>query len=528
VSLNDENARRECLLKYLDNTLAPAERRLVEALLVEDVDVRNQLRELALQAVVIADCERVGSRADSGLPRRSVVRRSWFGGAWFGGAWFGGAQRVWQAAPWTIAMCACVTLVWMEFQSGAELAIPTASIAEPLVRVAEVRFLREATLVELTASHQQQQPEPIVQGRRLALGLYRLQRGFAELDFFGGAVLALEGPADLELISQQEARLLSGRVTVDAGDTTTSFLLHTPVGEVLDIGTRYGVYVGASGVTETHVFEGLVDIRQTTDDRSARPARRVTADSAVRLTTAGLAESFPVSESAFPQPSRRISNLLRQADFEPGTQLQVGQSALGQWGGDICRVVGITQGIRPLSGEGMLLFQSTSQSPAGDGRSSATAASQLSQWIDLTPYRAAIDGGRVRAKLTARFNRVAGDDRTDSQFSIHLESFGVAPAEAMRLRKSQPVKARSRISYDLLSDSDPASWETVEAVLALPPNALFLEATVFAFENVSNDQDATPEFDGHFADHLQFELLVDPAGSESSGQQVREPVTDIR
>ena len=98
----------------------------------------------------------------------------------------------------------------------------------------------------------------------------------------------------------------------------------------------------------------------------------------------------------------------------------------------------------------------------------------------------------------------------------------------MRLRKSQPVKARSRISYDLLSDSDPASWETVEAVLALPPNALFLEATVFAFENVSNDQDATPEFDGHFADHLQFELLVDPAGSESSGQQVREPVTDIR
>ena len=347
---------------------------------------------------------------------------------------------------------------------------------------------------------------------RLGRGVYVLRSGFLELDFFGGALMAIEGPASIELISQREARLLNGRVTVDAGDTQTAFLLHTPIGEVLDIGTRYGVYVGDSGVTETHVFEGLVDIRQATPRESAR---RVKAESAVRITTAGVAESFSVSESAFPQASRKIGDLLWHGDFEPETRLRVGRAEPGQWGGDICRVVGESQGIRPFSGEGMLLFQSTGQSPS-DGRASPTAASQLSQWIDLTTYRAAIAKGRVRVKLSARFNRVAGDDKTDSQFSIHLESFDVAPEEAVRLRKSRPRVPRSRVSYELLSDSDPESWEGVEAVLALPPNALYLEATVFAFENVSNDQDASSEFDGHFADDLQFELLIEPAMSEGA------------
>lgn len=382
---------------------------------------------------------------------------------------------------------------------------------DPTLKLAEIRYARAANFTT-SDSAGQAGIRPLEVGTRLAPGIHSLNSGFVELDFFGGTVVAVESPAILELISQREARLVSGRVTIDAGDAATSFVLHTPVGEVLDIGTRYGVYVAGDGETETHVFEGEVDIRQTTSRQSPR---RVEADSAVRITTTGVAESLPVSESAFPQASRQIVGLLRYGDFEPVTNLQVGRADFGQWGGDICQVVGERQGIRPFSGEGMLLFQSTGQNPRDD-RASPTAASQLSQWIDLTPYRAAIANGQVKARLSARFNRVTGDEKTDSQFNIHLESFDVPPEEAVQLRTSQPRMPRSRVSYDLLSDSDPESWEKVDAVLGLPPNALYLEATIFAFENVSNDQDASSEFDGHFADDLQFELFIEPTGSEAS------------
>jgi hypothetical protein len=346
--------------------------------------------------------------------------------------------------------------------------------------------------------------------------MYTLASGFVELDFFGGTVMAVESPATLELVSQQEARLLAGRVTIDAGDAVTTFLLQTPVGDLLDIGTRYGVFVARDGSTETHVFEGEVDIRQTASPRSGR---RVEADSAIRITPAGLASSLPVSVNEFPEPTRRISDLLRDGDFEVETRLLRGDAeTFGVWGGDICRIVGKQETIRPFSGHGMLLFQSTGQRDDSD-RSAETAASQLSQWIDLQPYRQAITAGRVRALLSARFNRVAGNDLTDSQFSIHLEAFEVAPREARQRVKARPRAPRSRISYDLLSDSDPESWEKAEAVLTLPPTARCLHATVFAFENVSNDRGTTPEFDGHFADNLQFELLIEPTGSEVSGNK---------
>ena len=75
---------------------------------------------------------------------------------------------------------------------------------------------------------------------------------------------------------------------------------------------------------------------------------------------------------------------------------------------------------------------------------------------------------------------------------------------------------RSRASCSLLSDSKPESWEDIETSLTLPPGTQCLQAEVLAFENVLNDQDDVSEFDGHFADHLQFELIVEPAGSEVS------------
>jgi hypothetical protein len=411
--------------------------------------------------------------------------------------------------PWAgvaIALCglaAGIVVAVVAWQRGGSSAAPAE--LDPSVRVAELRYAEDADF----AAAAQSPDNAIVVGSRLGPGVYQLKQGFVELNFFGGAVVALQAPAEIELRSQREARLLSGRLTVEAGDSERSFLLHTPAGEVVDIGTRYGVYVDGAGVTETHVFEGLVDVRPVSSNASVQ---RIEANSAMRISPAGKQESLLMDATTFPQPSRQIGEVLRHSGFESGTKLRIGaDSQTGVWFGDVCQIVREHGKVRPYTGDRMLLFQSTGQDTQ-DG--SETRASQLSQWIDLSPWRDAIADGRVQAKLTARFNRVAGDAETDSQFSIQLESFEVGSDEAQHLLKSGRL-ARSRTGHQLLSDSEPASWEKLEAVLTLPANSRCINVMILAFENVVNDDEVNEEFDGHFADDLHFHLLIEPASGET-------------
>ncbi len=410
--------------------------------------------------------------------------------------------------PWTaiaIALCwlaAGIVVAMVAWQRGGSV---SSAKPDPSIRVAELRYAEDADFT----TARQSPDRAVVAGSRLGPGVYLLKQGFVELNFYGGATVALQAPAEIELRSQREARLLSGRLTVEAGDSERSFLLHTPAGEVVDIGTRYGVYVDGAGVTETHVFEGLVDVRPVSSNASVQ---RIEANSAMRISPAGKQESLLMDATTFPQPSRQIGEVLRHSGFESGTKLRIGaDSQTGVWFGDVCQIVREHGKVRPYTGDRMLLFQSTGQDTQ-DG--SETRASQLSQWIDLSPWRDAIADGRVQAKLTARFNRVAGDAETDSQFSIQLESFEVGSDEAQHLLKSGRL-ARSRTGHQLLSDSEPASWEKLEAVLTLPANSRCINVMILAFENVVNDDEVNEEFDGHFADDLHFHLLIEPASGET-------------
>ncbi len=63
--MNEHNSMLELLLRYLDNELPADERTAVEDLLRRDSAARELVREIARQAVVIADVARVCSSADS-------------------------------------------------------------------------------------------------------------------------------------------------------------------------------------------------------------------------------------------------------------------------------------------------------------------------------------------------------------------------------------------------------------------------------------------------------------------------------
>lgn len=98
-------------------------------------------------------------------------------------------------------------------------------------------------------------------GAPIAPGWVRLQSGTIRIDFFSGARLVVEGPAALELRSEWEAYLASGSVSCRVSQRGRGFRLQAKGMDVVDLGTEFGMKVGASGQPEVHVFDGKVAVK---------------------------------------------------------------------------------------------------------------------------------------------------------------------------------------------------------------------------------------------------------------------------
>jgi hypothetical protein len=87
----------------------------------------------------------------------------------------------------------------------------------------------------------------------------QLKSGLAHVQFYSGAHIILHGPSTFTPTGVASGKLETGRLTgkVDGGD----FLLTTPAAEVIDLGTEFGVTVGALSNTDVCVFDGEVKVK---------------------------------------------------------------------------------------------------------------------------------------------------------------------------------------------------------------------------------------------------------------------------
>lgn len=94
-------------------------------------------------------------------------------------------------------------------------------------------------------------------GSPLEPGWFRLKSGLAQIVFYSGARLVIEGPAELQLISAKEAICRRGRVTAEVPPQARGFRIATPHTRIHELGTSFGLQVGDLA-TELHVFKGSV------------------------------------------------------------------------------------------------------------------------------------------------------------------------------------------------------------------------------------------------------------------------------
>jgi hypothetical protein len=141
-----------------------------------------------------------------------------------------------------------------------------------------------ATLLEARDVVWSPSMSPIAVNDRVAPKVIRCESGVLRLAFDSGALVTLEGPANLEILSGMHLKAVRGRITALVDGRAKGFTVETPTTNVVDRGTEFGVEIDASGRTGVVVFRGVVDL----SDRKPAP------DGPPAITTLGQGEGVRV------------------------------------------------------------------------------------------------------------------------------------------------------------------------------------------------------------------------------------------
>jgi ferric-dicitrate binding protein FerR (iron transport regulator) len=107
-------------------------------------------------------------------------------------------------------------------------------------------------------------------GDRTSAQSFDLKAGFVRLQLDNGVNVTLQGPAKFELVSLSMAKLTSGLLTVTVPPGSEGFQVDTPLVEVVDLGTAFGIQLDPDGASMVTVFDGEVDVSNRESDESLR------------------------------------------------------------------------------------------------------------------------------------------------------------------------------------------------------------------------------------------------------------------
>ena len=135
--------------------------------------------------------------------------------------------------------------------------------------------------------------KPLEVGDALSPGRLALASGYAQVEFFCGATVILEGPAELDLQSSLLARVRSGKLRAQVPLAARGFSLEVDDLKVVALGTEFGLSVSSEGAN-VQVFDGEVELQQPGVDN-----QRLTTGEALVRTADGAYEESEITPNSF-------------------------------------------------------------------------------------------------------------------------------------------------------------------------------------------------------------------------------------
>lgn len=196
----------------------------------------------------------------------------------------------WVAGGLTVAAAALIVLILSRFQNAPPPL--TDSPAEPMHQSV-------AVLLRSPEAEWEDTGLPTQAGAPLPPGRLLLKSGFAQIEFYCGATVILEGPTTFELISSREAYCARGKLRATVPAQAQGFVVRSPRLDVIDLGTEFGLDIADKDRTEVHVFQGKVDLYNAGAARESAVPRELTAGQSVRVDAAGDTRRIDSAPAAF-------------------------------------------------------------------------------------------------------------------------------------------------------------------------------------------------------------------------------------
>lgn len=144
-------------------------------------------------------------------------------------------------------------------------------------------------------------------GESASLGAFRLETGSVELMLPRSVRVEFIAPVEAVFESDTCLRLIEGRMSADVGDGGKGFTVVTAAGNVVDLGTRFGLEVERDGESRVAVFSGTVEFHPS-DSMSSREVITLTEGEALRFSArAGLRRWQQVAIAADRQGLPRVA-----------------------------------------------------------------------------------------------------------------------------------------------------------------------------------------------------------------------------
>ena len=90
-------------------------------------------------------------------------------------------------------------------------------------------------------------------------GQFKFESGLVQIEFFSGATMVLEGPAEIHVKNAMEVLCLSGKMHVKVPESAQGFIVDTGQMKVHDLGTEFAIDMNGDS-REVHVLDGEVEI----------------------------------------------------------------------------------------------------------------------------------------------------------------------------------------------------------------------------------------------------------------------------
>ena len=304
---------------HLDGSLTPGQAAELSRALCESSDARRTYWKCAAIHGLLPQAAKIEwlglARGEGAAPVSSREPRSVR-------AWWTSPHFLWTAAAVFMVLALGFWAPWNPRQA-ADNADPEAE--EFADREAPPAPHRVATITRMAGVEWADGNPALAVNSMLEPGWLKLKTGLVQLEFFSGASVILEGPAEFELRSENEGFCRVGRLSAHVPEPARGFIVGSPSVALVDLGTAFGMDVRPGGDGEVYVFDGQVrltgagaqDISRAIDKGQGAhvdSAGRVSAVSKPRVafvTQTDLAHRQQQEESARYEQWHRASDSLR-------------------------------------------------------------------------------------------------------------------------------------------------------------------------------------------------------------------------